>query len=180
MNALALYLAAVLAVVAPQLHEGRRDSIAQDVAAVVLADHEERAFPDDENGQQTGLLLLALAHHETGRSWATWIDDGSCNNPAWREAHWLLLRHGDCDGGHAWGMWQVHAPGNDDTVGRGYVLDRKAGIRAALLIARASLKSGARLCHYSGEAFPHCRLADTRLETAQSWITRFPYPQAGE
>ena len=174
MNALTLYLAAVLAVVAPQLREGLRDSIAQDVATVVLTD--ERAFPDDENGSQTGLLLLAIAHHETGRSWASWIDDGSCNDSAWRASHWRWLKGGDCDGGNAWGMWQVHAPGDDDRVGHGYVLDRKVGIRAALVIARASLKSGARLCHYSGESYPNCRLADARLETAQSWIARFPYP----
>jgi hypothetical protein len=85
------------------------------------------------------------------------------------------MKGGDCDGGHAWGMWQVHAPNEDASIGRTYVSDRKAGIRAALTIARESLKAHIGLCHYSGEIWPRCRLASMRLETARNWVSKFPY-----
>ena len=173
MNPLAIYLSAVLATLVPSMKEARRASIADDIATVTLAD--ERAFDDDESGQKTALLLVSIAHYETGRSWATYVDNGSCNDPTWREKHALWLKGGDCDGSRAWGMWQVHAPGDDPTIGKTYVANRQTGIRAALTIARESLRSGAGLCHYSGETFPHCRLASMRLDTARNWVVKFPY-----
>jgi hypothetical protein len=158
----------------------RRESISEDIATVVLS--EERAFDDDADGQRTALLLVAIAHYETGRSWASWIDSGKCNDAKWRAAHPQWIKSGDCDGGHAYGMWQVHPPNEDATIGRTYVADRKTGIRAALSIARESLKAGAGLCHYSGESQkgPHgCRLASMRLETARSWVEQFPFKDKG-
>jgi hypothetical protein len=172
-DALATYLSAVLAMIAPHMREARRVSITQDVATVTLA--QDRAFDNDENGQRTGLLMLSLADYETGHSWSAWVDDGSCNDPAWRESHKLWMRNGDCDSGKAWSMWQVHAPGDNPEIGRTYVVDRKNGIRAALLVARESLKAGVGLCHYTGEAFPRCRLGDRRLNTAKDWVTKYPF-----
>lgn len=176
MNPLALYLVAVLATIVPRMHGDRRESIATDIATVVLEG--QRAFDDDATGQQTGLLATSLAHYETGRSWASWIDDGSCNEPAWRARHADLLRAGDCDGGHAWGMWQVHVPGDSVTLGKALVADRKAGIRAALAIATASLQAHVGLCQYSGEHYPHCRLAELRLWTARKWVSLFPFARS--
>jgi hypothetical protein len=176
MDTLALYLSVVLTTIAPHLNRDRRESIAADIAAVTLS--ETRAFDDDVSGQQTALLLVSLAHYETGRSWAAWVDDGRCNDEQWRAAHLRWLVGGDCDGKRAWGMWQVHAPGDDPAIGRTYVVDRKTGIRAALAIARSSLQMGIGLCAYSGEKYPSCRLARMRLETARNWVSRFPYDPA--
>jgi hypothetical protein len=175
MNSLAIYIASVLATIVPHpMSETRRGSIADDIATVVLS--EERAFDDDASGQRTALLLVSIAHYETGRSWSVWVDNGKCNDEAWRKAHSLWMRRGgDCDGGKAWSMWQVHVPGDSVEAGRALVVDRKSAIRAALTIARASLKAGRGLCYYSGETFPHCRLADLRLETARHWTDMFPY-----
>lgn len=173
MTPLAIYLSGVLATIAPSMHADRRESIADDVATVVMS--EDRAFDDDADGQRTALLLLSIAHYETGRSWASWIDNGKCNDEKWRTDHPQWIKGGDCDGGHAWGMWQVHPPNEDAAIGRTYVADRKVGIRAALAIARRSLQAHAGLCYYSGETFPRCRLASMRLETARNWVTKFPF-----
>lgn len=175
MNTLVSYLLIVLAAIAPRVPETRRASIARDIATVTLS--EERAFTGDESGQMTALLLVAIPHLETGRSWARWIDDGRCNDPAWREMHADWLRGGGCDNAKAWGMWQVHAPGDDPVIGRAYIRDRKRGIRAALYIARESLRMGVGLCAYSGERPPKCPKADHRLNTALAWASRFPFPE---
>lgn len=174
MNALVAYLLIVLTAIAPHVSAPRRSSIAHDIAVVTL--HEERAFEGDESGLQTALLVVSLAHFESGKSWAAWIDDGRCNDPAWRVIHADWLKGGGCDNAKAWGLWQVHAPGDDPALGRRYVRDRKRGIRAALFIARASIKMGIGLCAYSGEKAPRCPLADRRLRTAREWAVRFPFP----
>ncbi len=174
MNALVSYLLAVLMAIAPRVSEPRRAAIARDVAQVVLS--EDRAFPDDLEGQKTALVLVAIPHLETGRSWAKWIDDGSCNDPSWREAHAAWLVGGGCDDSKAFGLWQVHPPGDDAVVGRGYVRDRKKGIRAALHIVRESVKAGVGLCFYSGEKYPRCPKADNRLKLARELEVRFPFP----
>ena len=171
MNPLAAYLVLVLTTVAPHVGSGRRESIARDIASVAFA--EPRAFEDDADGHRTALLLVSLAHHET--FWATWADDGSCNDPAWRAEHPLLLRSGDCDGGHAWSMWQVHVLNDAVELGRALVRDRRAAIRAALAVARASLQSGRGLCGYLGEAYPKCPRAQVRWDSVIAWQAQFPY-----
>lgn len=173
MHALTLYLVALLATISPHLQADRRDSIARDVATVALT--EERAFGGDGNGQKTSLLLVSLAYYETGRSWAPWVDDGRCNDAVWRIAHEGWLRGGGCDNTRAFGMWQVHPPGDNFAIGRSYVTDRKKGIRAALYIARKSLESGVGLCAYSGEPYPKCPKAKHRLDTAARWVSEFPF-----
>jgi hypothetical protein len=176
--ALTLYVASVLSAIVPTMRDDRRASIAEDIATVTIS--EPRAFADDASGQKTALLLVSIAHYETGRSWASWIDTGKCNDEKWRTDHPQWIKGGDCDGRHAWGMWQVHAPNDDDAVGRTYVANRQTGIRAALAKARASLDMGIGLCGYSGETYPHCKLAHDRLETARAWVVRFPFhPDTG-
>lgn len=173
LTALALYLSTVLSVVAPSINPARRASIATDIAAVSLS--EERAFDDDANGRKTALLLTAIADYETGHSWAPWIDDGRCNDPEWRERNAEWLKGGGCDHALAWGLWQVHAPGNDPVIGKKYVTNRRRGISAALFIARASLRTGTGLCGYSGETYPNCTKADHRLNKAREWEAKFPF-----
>lgn len=172
MNALVAYLSLVLATVAPYVGSARRASIARDVATVSLA--EARAFDDDADGHQTGLLLLSIAQHET--HFVTWADDGSCNDPAWRADHPALLQNHDCDGGHAWSMWQVHVPNDSPELGRALIRDRRAAIRAALTVARASLQGGHGLCGYVGEPFPKCPRAQVRLDSVTAWRAQFPFP----
>lgn len=171
--ALVLYISTVLSSVAPHIGETRRASISRDIAVATLSS--ERAFDDDATGQKTALLLVAIAHYETGKSWATWIDDGRCNDPAWRLRNEQWLKAGGCDNAKAWGMWQVHAPGDDPALGKRYVENRQAGIRAALFIVRESLKMGVGLCAYSGETFPKCRKADHRFDKAREWEVKFPF-----
>jgi hypothetical protein len=173
LNALTLYLSSVLSVIAPTMREDRRASIATDIATVVLA--EDRAFDDDANGQKTGLLLVSIAHYETGRSWASWIDTGKCLDPAWRQTHPQWIKAGDCDGGRSVGLWQIFLPDASVEVRLALAADRKAVIHAALAIARESIRSGVGLCHYSGETYPRCKLASARLETARNWAVKFPF-----
>jgi len=172
MHALALYLLTVLTIIAPKLDMTRARSISTDIAAVVVSD--ERAFRDDADGHKTALLLLSIAHFETGKSWAAWIDDGRCNDPAWRATHASWLRGGDCDGGRSYSMWQLLVPGNP-RYGKSLVANRQLAVRAALAHARMSLQLNGNLCAYSGERPPHCSKAKTRLETAREWAERFPY-----
>ena len=95
MSQLAIYLSTILASIIPSMSEARRSSIASDVADVVLT--EDRIYADDETGQRTALLMLSIAHYESGRSWAKWIDSGECNDPTWRERHATWLKGGDCE-----------------------------------------------------------------------------------
>jgi len=171
--ALTLYVASVLSAIVPSMHADRRESIAGDIATVVVS--ETRAFADDADGQKTALLLVSIAHYETGRSWASWIDTGKCLDPAWRQTHPQWIKAGDCDGGRSVGLWQVFLPDASVQDRLTLAADRKAVIRAALAKARASLEKGIGLCGYSGEAYPRCRLAHDRLETARAWVTRFPF-----
>ena len=176
LTALALYLSTVLSVIAPSVGQARRASISTDIATVVLS--EERAFEGDVNGQKTALLLTAIADYETGHSWALWIDDGRCNDPGWRERNAEWIKVGGCDHAKAWGLWQVHAPGDDLAIGKSYVTNRRRGISAALFIARASLRTGTGLCGYSGETYPNCVKADHRLNKAREWEAKFPFAGA--
>jgi hypothetical protein len=172
--ALAAYLSLVLATVAPHVGSARRGSIARDVAVVSLA--EPRAFDDDADGHKTALLLLSLADHES--HFATWVDDGSCNDPAWRAEHPALLAGKDCDGGHAFTIFQLHVLGDSVELGRALIRDRRAAARAALAVARASLESGRGLCGYVGEAYPKCPRAQVRWDSAVAWQEQFPFPVA--
>jgi hypothetical protein len=157
----------------------RLESIALDIAAVAASS--PPAFDDDDDAHsKTALLLTSIPRHETGDSWAEWIDDGRCNLRWWRLTHQeLLWRNGaDCDGSRAWGMWQVHVPGDSYEAGLALVRDRRNVIRAALVIATRSLRSGARLCGYTGEAFPKCPKGDRRLGDALAYADAHPFAPA--
>lgn len=63
------------------------------------------AMVDACTSERECIQLAALAFEETGFS-APAID-GRCNDPAWRAAQRGWWR-GSCDGGLAWGPWQLH------------------------------------------------------------------------
>jgi hypothetical protein len=50
-------------------------------------------------------LLAAQAFVET--RFVDWVVDGSCNDPTWRKSRRGWERAA-CDGGHAYGAWQIH------------------------------------------------------------------------
>lgn len=176
LHVLVLYLSTVLAAIAPHMGQTRRDSIAGDIAKVALS--EDRVFGDDASGQKTALLLVSIAHYETGKSWATWVDDGRCNDIEWRNMHAEWLRGGGCDHGNAYSIFQVHPPGDDPRIGKLYATNRRMAASAALFIARKSIQAGVGLCGYTGETYPNCPKAQHRLEAVATWATKYPFSPA--
>jgi hypothetical protein len=159
--------------------KARIEAIAADIASVAGAS--APAFDDDDDAHsKTALLLTSIPRYETGGSWAEWIDDGRCNMRWWRLTHVdLLLRNqGDCDGSNAWGMWQVHVPGDDYGLGYQLVRDRKNGIRAALAVASRSLRRDGTLCGYTGETAPKCPKGSRRLGDAVVYAAEHPFAPA--
>ncbi len=174
-HVLVLYLSTVLAAIAPHLGQNRRDSITSDIATVVLS--EERAFDDDANGQKNGPDARRYRALRDGEVLGRLVDDGRCNDLEWRAMHAEWLRGGGCDHALAWGLFQVHPPGDDARIGKLYVTNRRVGISAALFIARKSLQAGIGLCGYSGEPYPNCRkrtIGSMRLARGPSSI-RLPF-----
>jgi hypothetical protein len=144
--------------------------VATDIASVV--DHHE-----------DGVLLAALGYWE-GARYAAYVDDGRCNDPAWRtsaEGRWFMVRWGDCDGGNAHSLWQIHPI--IDPSSRLYascslqaISDRRGAARCALEIARASMTASSNLCGYTGE-FEEigCPKAEQRLTFTLEALAKHPF-----
>lgn len=158
----------------------RYTSIAESIADVVLDPAETAvlsqsrvaADPLQDGIIGNALILASTAAFEGG--YHEFVDDGSCNNQAWRRAHQEIIRNGDCDGGHAWTLWQIHTMGGlvltgpyvtgymyvDDArqhpeiiiTGSKMIADRKLGARTALHIMRVTMRDHHSLCAYTGEA----------------------------
>ena len=110
------------------------------------------------------------------------------NDPTWRkssEGQKMMHITGDCDGGRAHSLWQIHPIVdhgsrlyefcNIDVVGSG--ASRVGAAKCALAIARASMESTGTLCGYSGEPCfegDHPK-ADLRLDFIRSAITKHPF-----
>lgn len=164
--------------------------IARDIVDVVQ--DERPAWADDHTKAKTAILLAAIAYWES-HFWRH-VDDGTCNDPiAAKKAFALIARTGNCDGGWAYSLWQVHpeggivltkdgwkhswdAPGEKAIVGADMIKDRRVAARVALRMARASIERSGTLCGYSGEPGP-CPKAVVRLDFARSWSRRHPYPR---
>lgn len=168
-------------------------SVALDIATVVL--DEAPIWKDDVNHSRTATLLTTIAFWE-GHFWKH-VDDGSCNDQARRKKDSklvnLLARTGDCDGGYAYSIWQIHPEGgivltsdggwkhywdarSDDVVkydGISMLQDRKVAARVALHMLRASVQRSGGLCAYTGEAGP-CPKADQRMNFAREWMRKRP------
>jgi hypothetical protein len=159
-------------------------SIATDVATVVLA--EDPIWTTDTTRARTGIELLGIANFES--TYRTFVDDGTCNRYAKdphapKEIAALLKKFGNCDGGWAHSMWQVHPLKWND--GHGHIeefsgealSDRKTAIRAALILARRSIRGSGGLCWYTGEGTDGngCPKAVVRFNFGIDYFRKHPY-----
>lgn len=172
----------------------RLHSIAEDIVTVALDANEPPVFANADGRVKTALLQAAIASMETG--YQKFVDEGACNKRGF-----VPDRRGDCDGGHAFSMWQIHVAGDgyilleDGTLtskmyatpdmlqshqvigGAELVADRKTAIRVAQRIERSSLKNFHSLCAYSGESCIEDRhpKAKDRLQRAMTYYASHPF-----
>ncbi len=158
-------------------------AVASDMATVCLA--EEPIWASDKTRARTGIQMLALAYHES--NYRAYVDNGTCNKytkeHAPKDVARLFNLFGDCDGGEAHSMWQVWPKQMLDSNGKLVEFtakdidsDRKTAIRAALFIARRSIRGSGGLCWYSGEGSGgDCPKAAVRYETAQDYYKHHPF-----
>ena len=145
-------------------------AVAESIAMAVVR-------PDD------AVLLAALAYFE-GARFAEYVDDGLCNDKAWRKTpEGIRLMHigGDCDHGHAHSLWQIHPIEDPASPIYGLCsletisLSRAAAAGCALEIAKRSLRETGSLMNYTGEwAGPHPK-ADERLKFARDASAQHPF-----
>ena len=152
-----------------QLPAVEYEPVAHDIASVIQT-------PDD------GVLVAALGYWE-GARYAAYVDDGRCNDPVWRkssEGQWLMQRWGDCDGGHAHSIWQIHPIVDVSSplysiCNLDAISVRVGAAKCALELAKRSLASTGNLSGYTGEfSFEHPK-ADKRLEFARRAIEKHPF-----
>lgn len=175
--------------------------VASDIAFAVIM--EPAAVPDCERMQSAdgikrclwgvppfnsdhgkAVLLAALGYWE-GARYAAYVDEGECNDDAWRateEGQHLMHRGGDCDHKQAHSLWQIHPV--TDTASSTYTLCNVAAVggsrlgaaRCALELARRSLKVNGSLYAYTGEfPFEH-PASDKRLDFATRALDKHPFP----
>jgi hypothetical protein len=127
--------------------------VAQEAAA--LARVEEPVWRDDD-GTRTARLLMCVAFYESG--FRGYVDDGRCDDALWRATPTgrRIMRRGDCDGGNARSLWQLH----------GFRGDRHDAIREALRRMRASITNGSGMRGFTGEWTPAAPKAQERLTCA--------------
>ena len=170
-----------------EAYETRAATIADDIVAVVSEETEPAVFPQDDDRHKTATLIATLAFWES--NFQLYVDNGSCDDRAWRKTREgrATLLSGDCDGGWAYSMFQIHPEGGialepgggwhhefGAIDGQAMLADRKVAVRVALHMARQSIGHGAGLCQYSGEIGP-CPKAAARLSFAQRWWAAHPY-----
>ena len=130
-----------------------------------------------------GVLLASIAYYE-GSRFSSYVDDGRCNDKTWRKdpanARTMKLG-GDCDGSHAWSLWQIHPfkqadPEIFSVCSRELVSSsRFSAARCALEIARKSMSNRGDLSMYSGESpYSHPK-ADERLDFARKAVSKHPF-----
>ena len=145
--------------------------IAEDISVVSL--EQDPLFKGDDTRAKTALLLASVARFES--NFADWVDDGRCNDASWRrsvQGQHFVLRTGDCDGGHAFSLWQIHPYAGAS--GREMIANRRVAIREAVARLRVSLDAGRGLCGYTGEVGT-CPKANLRLRTALVWEKGHPW-----
>lgn len=193
---LTMYLLGALAAWMPPASvemRARQESVASDIASVVEDPSEPPLFKGDDHRATTGLLLASLSVMEGGL--AKYVDSGECNDVKWRGSHKLMLKAGDCDGGRAYSLWQIHvgtgllllpsggyvvartAPEDAEGtfVGKQEILsDRANAVRAALHILRQSFSAGLGMCGYTGER-GECPKGKLRLDKATSYAKSVPF-----
>jgi hypothetical protein len=178
----------------------RYESIAADVAAVALDPTEPAVFGGADGRVKTAILQVAIASLETG--YQKFVDAGDCN-----QASYHADRRGNCDGGHAHSLWQIHvfgggyllladgslgsvlgstgyAAAHPDEVVRGpqLIADRRTAARVAERIERVSMRQYNSLCAFSGEPCDEGRhpKAALRLARAKDYYARHPFSSSGQ
>ena len=130
------------------------------------------------------VLLAAVAYWE-GSRYAEYVDDGRCNDKVWRKTPdgiYTMHLGGDCDGGHAHSLWQIHPitkPSNAifDLCNAKAVSSRVSAARCALEMLRRSLSVDGTLSGYTGESLygdKHPK-ADERLHFALDALRNYPW-----
>ena len=135
--------------------------IARDIAVVSLSE-------SPQNPSKVASALTSLAFHE-GR-FRSYVDEQKCNDRTWRktkEGRKTMLSGGDCDGGYAYSLWQIH-PWEAKVTGP-QLKDRRFAAKTAYGFIR---RGG--WCGYSGEPGP-CPKADTRREVAVNYLKKHPF-----
>jgi hypothetical protein len=171
-----------------QVTRDRYNSIATDIAAVAMDPAEPPLFEGENGRVETALVLLSVAFWESG--FAARVDDGHC-------------RPGECDGGLAVSLWQIHPDEGivmdgdvytyarnrssewrdehaSEILHRSDLRDRKTAARVALHIMRYSMQRGAGLCNYTGEVSGGCPKARVRLNFATRWAATHPFTGSEE
>lgn len=172
---------------------GHYPSIAHDIVETVFGSDEVPLWKDDTSKLKTLTLLAAIGFWE-GR-FHKHVDDGTCNDRAKRKelkVRALLAISGDCDGGWAFSIFQIHPEGGIvltsdggwqhawDTAGavgidgRLMIEDRKLAAKVALHMLRKSIQLSGGLCGYSGEPGP-CPKAEQRLRFALGYASKHSY-----
>jgi hypothetical protein len=186
-------LGALAAWMPPQSAEmrDRQQSVASDIASVVEDPSEPPLF-GDKGIEMNGLLLASLAVMEGGL--AKYVDSGLCNDVKWRATHKPMLRNGDCDGGKAYSLWQIHPGAGLVLVASGgyaslpyagpslgvevrakdLTSDRAVAARTALHILRQSFSEKRGMCGYTGES-GECPKGKVRLQKAASYYKEHAY-----
>jgi hypothetical protein len=158
----------------------RMRSIAHDIAEVSVEARAPLFDEGDEDRSRTALLLASISRHES--NYAAWVDSGECNDETWRSgprgADLAKRVPNMCDGGHAYGVAQVH-PFPGGPTAEQMRADRKVALRAALVLlrgsfARARESGGELLCGYTGER-GSCPKAARRLRDAEVWRLGHPF-----
>lgn len=172
----------------------RLRAIATDIVTVAFDPAEPPVFAGADGRIKTSLLHAAIASMEGG--FQKFIEDGACNKPGYAGD-----RRGNCDGGHAWSLWQIHIFGNGylfmadgslssvdaspdyarehpDEIVRGpqIISDRMKAVRLAQRLERSSIKRFNSLCAYTGECDnANQAKAVVRLDRAKNYFAHHPY-----
>jgi hypothetical protein len=123
-------------------------------------------WKDDNDGRHTGRLAMCVAFYES--RFRGYVDDGLCNDPAWRaspEGRRRMRLGGDCDGGRAHTVWQMHNFPAEHPHAGGWYLDAPG---MAIERMRYSIQNGMGLRGYTGETSPDAPKARQRLECAEN------------
>lgn len=163
-DALGAWVLTMINKLAPEKHnEDFRHEIASDIATVSLSESPEAPA-------KAASVLVSLAFHE-GR-FREYVDSGLCNDKAWRkskEGKATMLNGGDCDGGYAYSLWQIH-PYESKITGKDLIRERRTAARVAWNYIK---KNG--WCGYSGEGFGQCPKAETRRLVAANYLAKHPF-----
>ena len=136
---------------------------------------------DSDHAKTT--LLAALGYFE-GARYAAYVDEGKCNDDAWRatpEGAHLMHMGGDCDHKHAHSLFQIHPVEDKDSplyeLCNATAVDsgRLPAARCALAIAGRSLKHTGDLSDYTGEFWGEHPKATQRLDFAAHALARRPF-----